>query len=454
MAWSGNTFGYVSGVLSTKSTNRLDLDRPIETNGINAAICPPLGQFKIMLDSQRDLGLHGCETLHAGLPVKNPWHENVGWRDDLVGGEVLGHQVVIPFAGLRNAAYAKPHAGHRSHATPIVHRTLPDGVAFAAIATTVAAALLIGVTCIIVAMFRRGRRSPAAIGDSSGACKPIPAQQVHEPAPPISVPPAPLSAPVWSSAEEGDFIGARNLIPVQRGGQLVPQIAPQPQSISQRNSLHMDGRQFEEYIAWLLRKLGYSEVSTTRGSGDHGADVLATKDDVRIAIQAKKWESSVGNKAVQEVFAATRHYGADVGWVITNSTFTPHARELAHSCGVRLIDGHELNGMIARAGAGPQFVAPRFPASHVGRSLPAGSSATARHNSTRSRLATASRLAGLAAGLVMLPLTVVGAAANVAASLASGPSRRSRSPKFKPFGTRPYRRTSRWYLAQAGKRKR
>jgi HJR/Mrr/RecB family endonuclease len=50
----------------------------------------------------------------------------------------------------------------------------------------------------------------------------------------------------------------------------------------------------------------------------------------------------VGNAAVQATFAGMAHYGADEGWIITTSTFTKSAWELAKSTSVRLIDGKEL----------------------------------------------------------------------------------------------------------------
>jgi restriction endonuclease Mrr len=36
------------------------------------------------------------------------------------------------------------------------------------------------------------------------------------------------------------------------------------------------------------------------------------------------------------------HYQAQEGWIITTSTFTKSARDLARSTSVRLIDGKEL----------------------------------------------------------------------------------------------------------------
>jgi restriction system protein len=50
----------------------------------------------------------------------------------------------------------------------------------------------------------------------------------------------------------------------------------------------------------------------------------------------------VGNGVVGATFAGMAHYEAHEGWIITTSTFTKSARELARSTRVRLIDGKEL----------------------------------------------------------------------------------------------------------------
>jgi hypothetical protein len=45
---------------------------------------------------------------------------------------------------------------------------------------------------------------------------------------------------------------------------------------------------------------------------------------------------------VQEVYASIRFYGATEGWVVTTSTFTNDAAQLAQSTGVRLVEGARL----------------------------------------------------------------------------------------------------------------
>lgn len=109
----------------------------------------------------------------------------------------------------------------------------------------------------------------------------------------------------------------------------------------------MDGHEFEYYCAALLRQIGFANVEVTKGSGDQGIDILATKDDVKYGIQCKCYSSDIGNKAVQEAFAGKTFYGCHVAVVLTNRYFTPAAKELAKKNDVILWDRDKLNDMIS-----------------------------------------------------------------------------------------------------------
>jgi hypothetical protein len=111
---------------------------------------------------------------------------------------------------------------------------------------------------------------------------------------------------------------------------------------------NMTGVEFEEFMADFFRHVGYS-ARTTAGSGDQGMDLHLRKDGRSIAVQAKRYAAPVGNKAVQEAISAKAFYGTDEAWVVTNSTYTPKARELASRTGVRLIDGAVIVGWITEA---------------------------------------------------------------------------------------------------------
>ena len=105
----------------------------------------------------------------------------------------------------------------------------------------------------------------------------------------------------------------------------------------------MSGVDFEQFLVGLLKQSGATEISCTPATGDQGADVLFTAMNTRVAIQAKCYTGSVGNKAVQEIYAAREYYKCDEAWVVTNSIFTLSARTLARQLGVILIDGVGLN---------------------------------------------------------------------------------------------------------------
>lgn len=112
----------------------------------------------------------------------------------------------------------------------------------------------------------------------------------------------------------------------------------------------MDGHQFEHYCADLLRKLNFSNVEVTKGSGDQGVDIIAVKDGVRYAIQCKCYSSALGNSPVQEVNAGKQLYGCHVAVVLTNQHFTSGAKTLATATGVLLWDREKLQEMIKQAG--------------------------------------------------------------------------------------------------------
>lgn len=112
----------------------------------------------------------------------------------------------------------------------------------------------------------------------------------------------------------------------------------------------MEGHQFEYFCADLLRKVGFLDVSVTPGSGDQGVDILAVKDGIKYAIQCKNYASTLGNTPVQEVSAGKQFYSCHVGVVMTNSTFTPGAIQLAAATNVLLWDRSKLDDLIIKAG--------------------------------------------------------------------------------------------------------
>ena len=104
----------------------------------------------------------------------------------------------------------------------------------------------------------------------------------------------------------------------------------------------LDGDKFEALIKRLYEGAGYTAQLTGR-TGDQGGDLVVVRADTKKVIQAKlRRNMTVGNDAVQQVIGAKGVYNCPGAVVITNSTFTPEAEELARIHGVELVDGKLL----------------------------------------------------------------------------------------------------------------
>lgn len=108
----------------------------------------------------------------------------------------------------------------------------------------------------------------------------------------------------------------------------------------------MGGIEFENFIALLFSKMGYS-TTLTKGSGDKGIDVIIEKNGKKMGIQSKCYSNTVSNTAIQEVVAGCVHYGLNKAIVITNNYFTKSAQELAQSNNVILWDRNILKEKIS-----------------------------------------------------------------------------------------------------------
>jgi hypothetical protein len=106
----------------------------------------------------------------------------------------------------------------------------------------------------------------------------------------------------------------------------------------------MSGIEFENYVSKLLTESGYN-VSGTPPTGDQGADLIASKNGNAFVIQIKRHSKPIGNKAVQEVVAAKSYYQGDKASVVTNSTFTNAAKNLAKRNDVILIGKEQLKSI-------------------------------------------------------------------------------------------------------------
>lgn len=104
----------------------------------------------------------------------------------------------------------------------------------------------------------------------------------------------------------------------------------------------LNGYQFEEFTKLLLEKNGFKEVTISKASNDYGIDVIAKKNNYTYAIQCKRYNQPVGIKAIQEAISGCTFYQCDIPVVLTNSTFSKAAINLAHVNEVELWDQQTL----------------------------------------------------------------------------------------------------------------
>lgn len=71
--------------------------------------------------------------------------------------------------------------------------------------------------------------------------------------------------------------------------------------------------------------------------------MIAYKNGEKYGIQCKYYTHTVGNKAVQEAYSGAGFYDCDHAVVMTNSTFSRAARELAEKLDVELMEGCPSN---------------------------------------------------------------------------------------------------------------
>jgi HJR/Mrr/RecB family endonuclease len=110
---------------------------------------------------------------------------------------------------------------------------------------------------------------------------------------------------------------------------------------------HISDAEFAQILAEYFRQVGYS-VRTTQAGRDYrgrdcrGANLRLLKYGRSIAVRIEKHTELLGVEVAQDLITTTAFYDADDTWVLTTSSFTNEARELADRMGVRLIDGAEI----------------------------------------------------------------------------------------------------------------
>lgn len=108
----------------------------------------------------------------------------------------------------------------------------------------------------------------------------------------------------------------------------------------------MCGEDFEVFVGQTLEHHGFSNITYTPATNDYGVDLLAFKENIKYAIQCKRYSTTVGSAAVQEVVSGIAYYKCDKGVVVTNNFYTTNALNLAQANNIDLIDKTELAKML------------------------------------------------------------------------------------------------------------
>ena len=110
----------------------------------------------------------------------------------------------------------------------------------------------------------------------------------------------------------------------------------------------MKGYDLEEFVANLLRAMGYRTIVSPHG-GDSGIDITAYKDELppRILVQVKSQDSDIKETTIQSLKGAMRE--GDYGLFVTLSSYTKNAQKYLDSTPIiRGINGSELVELVLK----------------------------------------------------------------------------------------------------------
>ncbi|MBQ7278661.1 MAG: restriction endonuclease [Clostridia bacterium] len=113
-------------------------------------------------------------------------------------------------------------------------------------------------------------------------------------------------------------------------------------------SRQLKGYELEEFVADLLRAMGYRTTISPHG-GDSGIDITAYKDELppRILVQVKSQDNDIKETTIQSLKGAMRE--GDYGLFVTLSSYTKNAkRYLENTPIIRGINGSELVDLVLK----------------------------------------------------------------------------------------------------------
>lgn len=101
--------------------------------------------------------------------------------------------------------------------------------------------------------------------------------------------------------------------------------------------LRMSGRQFEESVAQLFRKHGYTARITNQG-GDGGVDIWIERDGKKMIVQCKRYNKPIGPHVIRDLYGTMHQLKVDEACIASTGGFTKGVREFADGKNIELLD--------------------------------------------------------------------------------------------------------------------
>lgn len=102
----------------------------------------------------------------------------------------------------------------------------------------------------------------------------------------------------------------------------------------------MRSDEYEHIVAQYFENKGY-ETEVTQSSGDYGIDVFASKENSKIAIQAKMYGSSsrpINRQMIMELHGAKDYFDCTDAVIATNGRVLDTAREVAEKLNIEILN--------------------------------------------------------------------------------------------------------------------
>ena len=114
-------------------------------------------------------------------------------------------------------------------------------------------------------------------------------------------------------------------------------------------------QEFEDLVGEAYRRKGYIVTETGGGGADGGVDLVLKRGGEKLLVQCKHWKmEKVGVKVVRELYGVAAAENASGGIVISSGSFTQEARDFARGKPLELLDGSELQNLIAEVQKEPR----------------------------------------------------------------------------------------------------